>query len=134
MRALVPRGRLGEAGNGERRRDDAVLPTFLYSLRQVLLQGGPTGSAYYAHNGAVYRLTTEAHRDSLTGDLVVTARTCRRDASGASEFKLWLAPGSATDLPRRIEFRAKSYLKLTLEVDETQHRPVFQRLFEEAQS
>jgi hypothetical protein len=52
---------------------------------------------------------------------------------GESEFKLWVAPGSEADLPSRIEFQAKSYLKVTLETDETQSGPAFKPLFQEAQ-
>jgi hypothetical protein len=118
---------------GTRRTGATLLPTFLYAMRQLLLEGSAHASTTYVHNAEVYRLVTEMRRDD-SGSAVVAARTSRQGASAASEFKLWLRPGSETDLPNRIEFRAKSYLKLTLEVDETPCRPVFPRLIEESQS
>lgn len=116
-----------------REKDGPVLPTFLYAVRHALLQGPSDASMLYAHNGEVYRLTTAARRDSRTGEVIVTGRTSRSGVRGESEFKLWMS-ASKPDLPSRIEFRPKSYLKLTLEADETQTAPVFKRLFEEAQS
>jgi hypothetical protein len=109
-----------------------VLPTFLYAVRRSLLQSSGT-TTLYAHNATVYWLKTEARRDHRSGELIVTARTKRPGDRAESEFKLWLDSGTERDLPLRIEFHPKSYLKLTLEADKAQIGPAFKPLFQKAQ-
>lgn len=103
-----------------------ALPTFLYAVRRAIQNPQHTAS-FYAHNGQVYSLESQVRTDSKSGELAVTARTRRRGAQDYSEFKLWMGAGE-TDLPTRIEFRARSFLKLTLETDPNPSGPVFKRL------
>lgn len=114
--------------NVSQQNSGAVLPTFLYAVRQAVLRNERKTAAGYTHNGEIYRLRTEA-REERSGKLIITARTSRLGVRGESEFKLWVAPGADADLPDRIEFRAKSYLKLTLETDERQNGLAFKPLF-----
>jgi hypothetical protein len=110
-----------------------VLPTFLYAVRHALRNPSRV-PVFYTHNAEVYCLKIQPQGQNRSGETVVTGQISRPGVRAESEFKLWTAPGSDPDLPLRIEFRPKSYLRLTLEADETQNIPVFKRLFQEAQS
>lgn len=103
-----------------------ALPTFLYAVRRAVQNPRHT-TTFYAHNGHVYCLRSEARTDTTSGELVITGRTSRGGAHGDTEFKLWMEAGEP-DLPIRIEFRPKSYLKLTLERDPSPGGPVFKHL------
>lgn len=83
-------------------------------------------SARYTHNGEIYGLDTERRQHHRSGEVVIVAHSCQEQARGESEFRLWMASAPEACLPRRIEFRAKSCLKLTLEPDESQTVPVFE--------
>ena len=123
--APIPTATLQRTGTSQ------VLPTFLYCVRSALLQNGPATETTYAHNAELYRLKTEAHHNNHSGHRILTCRTSRLDGHGASEFNLWSVPGRDADLPLRIEFRPRSFLKLTLEADETQNNPTLNHLFQE---
>ena len=112
----------------------SVLPTFLYAVRQAILSGLPRGSALYTHNGEIYSLATERRPISGSAGSVITGRITHRTSRHETDFRLWMASGSDTELPVRIEFRAKSYLKLTLELDESQTLPVFTPLLKKTES
>jgi hypothetical protein len=79
----------------------------------------------YFYNGKHYTLAG-AHANG-----VFEGRTLRRDGSEASRFKLWMDPKDSTALPTRIEFHARSFLRLTLETmphnDATALPPVLDR-------
>lgn len=90
------------------------MPTFLYAVCRALLDQSPKSAALYTHNDAIYCLKTEARRDSQSGERIITGRSSRLGAHSGTEFTLWIASDSDPDLPLRIEFRPKSYLKLRL--------------------
>ncbi len=54
-----------------------------------------------------------------------------RDQNGAkcADFRVVDAPGDASGLPARIEYRAKPYLKLVFEADDRVERPNLKPLF-----
>ena len=112
----------------------SVLPTFLYAVRQAVLYGPRHASVLYSHNGEIYRLATETRPANESGQAVTTARICREGSHGGTEFRLWMASDSGAELPFRIEFRAKSFLKLTLELDERESLPVFKPILKETES
>jgi len=114
-------------------RQKSVLPTFLYAVRQATLNDSSRTSALYSHNGEIYRLDTERQQHNGSGEVLIVGRTRRDRPHYESEFRLWMAVASETQLPLRIEFRAKSYLKLTLEPDESQAVPVFDRILKETE-
>ena len=115
-------------------RQQPVLPTFLYAVRQAILSGRSDASARYTHNGEIYTLTTQSHMANRSTQTAITARICRDDSHAQSEFRVWMASDSDSELPLRIEFRAKTYLKLTLELDERQTIPVFKPILAETES
>jgi hypothetical protein len=92
-----------------------ALPTFLFALHRAILTDSPTTATLYTHNGKVYRLRTRSQIDSHSNEIALTCSTSSRNEPGQTEFKLWLASRDRTDLPTRIEFHPKSFLKLTLE-------------------
>lgn len=118
----------GTAGPMQR----SVLPTFLYAVRNAILSGQTHTSTRYTHNGEIYSLTTERRPSNQSGEHVFTGRILDEKSHRESEFRVWL--DSAAQLPLRIEFRAKNYLKLTLEADDHETLPVFERILDETES
>lgn len=53
-----------------------ALPTFLYAVRRAVQNPRHT-TTFYAHNGHVYCLRSEARTDTTSGELVITGRTSR---------------------------------------------------------
>ena len=112
-----------------------ALPTFLFSVRRAILNGPGKNTDLYVHNAKVYRLRTESHVDSHSGHLIVEGHTSLEGDHSESEFRLWVALGDDSALPSRIEFRPKSFLKLTLEpATDTNTVHPFRPLFTEEKS
>ena len=112
----------------------SVLPTFLYAVRRAILSGLPRTSVIYTHTGEIYTLTTDRHAVSGSAEAVITGRISHEASRRETDFRLWMPAGSDEELPVRIEFRAKSYLKLMLELDERQTLPVFNPILKETSS
>jgi hypothetical protein len=91
-----------------------TLPTFLFTVWRAIRSDAAETTALYTHNGNVYRLRTRSQVDSHSNELALTC-----SISGQTEFKLWLSSRDRTALPRKIEFRPRSFLKLTLEQEQT---------------
>lgn len=82
---------------------------FLAVMRQAGLAGKKFSSPFL-HSGKLYRLDTK--RDAaglLDGSLF------GEDGKKRAEFRCWYDANDTTGLPRRIEYKAKSYLRLTFE-------------------
>jgi hypothetical protein len=92
------------------------LSTFLFAVRRAILEGG-TATGNYVHNNKVYRLRMQAKADENSALRIMTGTSISTEERGQSEFRLWLSPDDSTSLPARIEFRPKSFLKLTLDTD-----------------
>jgi hypothetical protein len=93
---------------------DRALPTFLYATLGAIRSAARQCSVVYAHNAKTYELTCEksaAQTQTLVAGKIRDIETKRR-----SSFRLWLDPGY--DLPSRIEFSPRSYLRITLEHDQ----------------
>lgn len=84
-----------------------ALPTFLFAVRNAMLARTPETTTPYVHNGQIYHLHARSNGEAVT---------CR--ISGQTEFKLWFGASDRTGLPTKIEFRPKSFLKLTLEQEQ----------------
>jgi hypothetical protein len=97
---------------------DRALPTFLFAVRRAVLADSPAAVTLYTHNGKVYRLRTRSQIDSHSNEIAITCWISSRTEPGQTEFKLWLGSHDRTALPTRIEFRPKSFLKLTLEQEQ----------------
>ena len=85
----------------------AVPATFLYTVLSAVRSAGRKTSHVYVHNGKRYQLQCEKSAGRVTGHI--------RDleTSRVSTFRLWME--EAGDLPERIEFSPRSYLRISLE-------------------
>lgn len=102
------------------------LQTLAYALREA-----DSGERRFAYAGRFYRLSLERAPDPKTaasfqqrGLLGSTKRIVRvsgklRRESGGKEtnFRLWVEDGAAQPVPLRIEYQAKSYLRLVFEAE-----------------
>jgi hypothetical protein len=105
-------------------------PPFLNALADALL-GRPQVESRYVYAGRLYRLQLQKTADPKAteyfqkrkliapGAKVVRASgTVRRDAGGiATQFGIWVEEGNPRPIPLRIEYQAKSYLRLTFEAE-----------------
>jgi hypothetical protein len=96
--------------------------TFLNSVRQALLDPATTTSGSLVYNGKLYTLETEKQAES--NQTMRLNGTLHESATGQkSTFRLWYEKDSASFLPTRIEYRAKSFLKLVFEKDDSAKQP-----------
>jgi len=101
--------------------------TFMYSVLGAI-RSDKTRSAYtYVHNAREYRLEWERTPDIRAGRVLTAkgltdhpesvtrliAHIRERSADHVSTFQLWL--DDTSELPLRIEFQPRSYLRITLE-------------------
>jgi hypothetical protein len=95
--------------------------TFLNSVRQALLNPAVKTEGSLVYNSKLYTLETEKQPDA---DLMRLNGTLHETATGQkSTFRLWYEKDSESFLPVRIEYRAKSFLKLVFEKDPTAQLP-----------
>lgn len=94
--------------------ESAPLP-FLHAVAG-LLSDNQKKETQYAYNGHLYRLTVERSRDAKAPGVIRVTGNLRRVSGGKPiEFRLWIEEGARRPLPLRIEYQAKSYLRLTFE-------------------
>jgi hypothetical protein len=91
---------------------DAVPATFLYTAYSAIRSPETRLVLPYVHNGHLYRLETEKFTDAR-GLIRLNGKIHDLSKKSTSMFRLWLEPGC--DLPVRIEFQARSCLRLILE-------------------
>lgn len=108
-----------------------ALPTFLFAVRRATVSGN-ISTLRYTHNGKIYCLKTRSERAPRTGHIAVTGRISSE--GGETDFNLWLPANDRLGLPSRIQWRARSFLLLTLEVDETSKTPVLRSLLKREQA
>lgn len=101
---------------------------FLHALAGLLNQPG-SSETRYAYNGSLYRLRVTRSADAKAANFFreerlippkaevtrISAWLCRENGGTPSEFRLWIEEGTPLPLPLRIEYRPKSYLRLTFE-------------------
>lgn len=100
--------------------DGVYTPSFLQALAGLLRRpDGSEGSYLYA--GRRYRLRLSRSRDARASaqfrqEVIRVSGRLRRETGGKeTEFRIWIARGAERPLPLRIEYRAKSYLRLVFE-------------------
>jgi hypothetical protein len=107
--------------------------TFLYTVAQAASIAGEKSQWSYVYNGKQYRLRTERAQDAKMGrklaekGLVTKAENVWRlsgaitgpDNGPESTFKIWVEHNGESKLPMRIEFQARSFLRLVFEYDPT---------------
>ena len=95
--------------------------TFLNSVRQALLNPANKTEGSLVYNSKLYTLETEKQTDA---GMMRLNGTLHESATGQkSAFHLWYEKDSDSFLPVRIEYRAKSFLKLVFEKDPTAQQP-----------
>jgi hypothetical protein len=90
--------------------------TFLYAVLATVRSPEKTTGSNYVHDGKRYRLQCEKAPDPhAAGVTRVTGHIRDLEAGKNSTFRVWL--DGASELPHRIEFSPRSYLRINLEVD-----------------
>jgi hypothetical protein len=87
----------------------SAFPTFLYAVRAAVLAGAETGRCTFIHNAKLYCLRTRWKEQELTGWIA--------EEESSREFEFRVRFDSRRELPVRIEFRPKSFLRLVFEHD-----------------
>lgn len=109
---------------------DSAIHSFLETLADALRQPGKQ-DARFAYAGRFYRLTLESAPDPKVAAVfrargLIAANTSvvrasgkvRREAGGKeSTFRLWVPEGTAQSIPLRIEYQARSYLRLIFDAE-----------------
>lgn len=108
--------------------DGQTFRPFLHSLAAGLRQASP-GESRFSYAGRLYRLSLEKAADAKVtaefrkrGMIAETASVARvtgkvkRETGGKeSHFRLWVEEGAAQPIPLRIEYQARSFLRLVFE-------------------
>lgn len=104
-------------------------PTFLYAIRKAALASQDELRQPFLHAGKLYQLQT---RRSLEHPLVISAVIHDPTGARSADFRLAFAANDESGLPVRIEYRAKSFLRLTLEFEPDATQPPVPSVFEES--
>lgn len=117
------------AVSGDRLPDggENVYPTFLFAVRKAILSG-TGGRCTFIHNAKLYELRTRF--SEAEGSLLLTGHIVEHDSSNESEFRVWLDTRDPEALPTKIEFRPKSFLRLTFHLDPAAGGPSCRRLLD----
>jgi hypothetical protein len=109
--------------------------TFLQSIARLLREPAPSGASEgqtsYLYNGRRYHLSLRCSADpkataqfrergiiGQTSEVLRAAGQVRREVGGKEHnFRLWFEPGADMPVPLRIEYQAKSYLRLMFEAE-----------------
>ena len=103
---------------------------FLVTLADALRQAAPA-QARFVYGGRFYRLSLQRSPDPKTTgsfrqrglldvgkQLVRVSGKLRRESGGKeTDFRLWVEDGAAQPLPLRIEYQARSYLRLIFDAE-----------------
>lgn len=109
--------------------DGQTFRPFLHSLAEALRQSSP-GESRFSYAGRLYRLSVEKAADAkATADfrkrgmvggtaavVRVTGKVRRETGGKESHFRLWVEEGAPQPLPLRIDYQARSFLRLVFEV------------------
>jgi len=101
--------------------------TFLQAIRAAFQSQGEA-RASFIHGGRAYVL--ETHR-KLGRQLVINGVIRDRLGVRCSEFRTVYAADEESGLPIRIEYRARAFLRLTLEAESDPRQPPLPSVFEE---
>lgn len=92
---------------------DRHAPTFLYAVLSAIREAGTRFESAYIHDGKAYRIECQKSLESPGSLIRLNAQIRDHNGRRVSAFKLWTEPGC--DFPVRIEFQARSYIRLILE-------------------
>jgi hypothetical protein len=99
---------------------------FLYVMRQAGLDRSPRSRWRFIHAGKTHSLEVHrqpSHPNELTGEI--------HDEAGmkTAEFRVSYDPQDDSGIPCRIEYRARSFLRLVFESDSSATQPVIPSVF-----
>lgn len=100
--------------------------TFLHAMRAAALCREPVATRQFVHAGKPYQLTTRRRPERpLELDGVI------RDLEGGrhAQFRTTYAAGDESGLPIRIEYRPRSFLRLTFEMEPEATQPAIPPIF-----
>jgi hypothetical protein len=117
--------------------DESAPATFLYAVRNAILDPASTTSGSLIYNGKEYQLRTTKEPDTTAcahfagrkllregGRVMRLNAELEEQATGRrTPFKVWYEAGSEHLPPLRFEYQAKSFLRLTFEFDSTASCP-----------
>ncbi len=109
----------------ERMLDAGACVSFLCAMREAALSPGPFRKQF-VHGGKLYWLETR-RRAEHKNDLEGTVRN--HDGARCSDFRTSYLDDDATGIPTRIEYRAKSFLRLSFEEESTAGAPSIPSVF-----
>jgi hypothetical protein len=135
--ASMVRSAVGRRRDAGARTGGAAGGAFLYSVRLALRCPESRFETIFVHNGKTYRLETSKQMDAAAGQkLMERGMTAHPEgisrltgaihdpATGEKTiFHLWMEAGADPVLPLRIEFRPKSFLRLTFDYDPAVPQP-----------
>src|SRR5205085_2334067 len=92
-------------------------PTFLLQLGTLLGQRARHAAGRYVYNEQEYSMELDAQKTNSSRERLLPIRGKVRNLHTGNEthFKLWLEDASDAIVPVRIEFQARSFLKLSFE-------------------
>jgi hypothetical protein len=102
--------------------------TFLAAMRRAALYSQPSFHSQFVHNGKLYSLETH-RRPAAAGERTGEIRNSHGQKS--ADFRTFYATGDDSGIPIRIEYRAKSYLRLVFEFEEESAQSPIASLFSE---
>ncbi|HEX5226767.1 MAG TPA: hypothetical protein VFW44_03620 [Bryobacteraceae bacterium] len=97
--------------------------TFLYAMRAAALCEERQLRRQFLHAGKLYWLDT---RRNTQNPLELEGRIFDLSGERRAEFKTSYAPGDASGIPIRIEYRPRSFLRLTFQIEREATRPLTQ--------
>jgi hypothetical protein len=120
------------AGAGEPRRVSAAAgerpATFLYLVRQAMLDASPITKSAVVFNGKQFTLDGRKTKDSA-GTMRIDALLTENHTGEKTPFRLWYEVNAERTLPLRFEYQAKPFLRLTFEADANADTPPVRFIF-----
>jgi hypothetical protein len=92
-------------------------PTFLFQLATLLKQRSGRAAGRFVYSEQEYLLELETQPTSRESLLPVRGKIRNLRTAHETLFRLWLEDASESIVPVRIEYQARSFLRLTFEAD-----------------
>jgi hypothetical protein len=103
--------------------------TFLYAMRNAGVETQLEQRRRFSHSGKLYSLETHRRPEN---PLVVSGVIRDRVGAKCADFQTTYAAGDASGIPTRIQYRPRSFLRLTFECQPEAVQPSIPWVFEES--
>jgi len=113
-----------------RETDSGATTTFLHAMRSAALCRDPVVRGRFMHAGKLYWLETHRH-PQRSSEFSEELDGAIHNLSGArcAEFRTAYSTGDESGIPIRIEYRPRSFLRLTFEAERDATQPVIPSVF-----